>query len=406
MNACMHSFIHSCMHARIDPSPPARARSCSSSYGSPCGPPSTQLLRYTHPTEIMRPLRHAAAATVPVTAVLLLLLFLLVLVQGAAGAEAAGRGKPINHAKTAETRIITASPGRPIQPPRPPPIDSNPTDEAAAAALPLQQEQQQLGQEHELEPDRPFLRHRPDPLRGAGQLLPSDARRWAEVGMKEEREVVVPPAPQEATAAPPPECPKNSRFSFCAIEPVGGGIKGGEEADGYRYYCICVIAVSTIGRSQTMACGLTDRRPCAQPLVFYLHTHTMYCAAAGLRPHLRGQHREQRRARAQGLQQDVLPALRVPPRPPAPRGKWVGQWHEHLYPLLAWLGFVAFEPPFRPRADSTIPLLYPKPLHRAFACRRPPATASGTPGRPRGNGRYKKRMHVYNTAGIYMHAPF
>lgn len=45
-------------------------------------------------------------------------------------------------------------------------------------------------------------------------------------GAKDEREVVVPPAPQEDTTAPPPDCPKNARFSFCAVEPVGGWMCG------------------------------------------------------------------------------------------------------------------------------------------------------------------------------------
>jgi len=40
-----------------------------------------------------------------------------------------------------------------------------------------------------------------------------------------EREIFVPPAPQEVTRAANPVCPKNARFAFCAVEPVRG--KGG-----------------------------------------------------------------------------------------------------------------------------------------------------------------------------------
>lgn len=95
--------------------------------------------------------------------------------------------------------------------PQPNPIN---TDTTAAAQEQKQQSQQQA--------HHPFLRHQPDPIRGAGKLLPSDYAHYIGLmgGMKDEREVVVPPAAQEATARPPPACPKNARFSFCAVEPV------------------------------------------------------------------------------------------------------------------------------------------------------------------------------------------
>lgn len=81
---------------------------------------------------------------------------------------------------------------------------------------------------------RPFLRHQPDPDRAAAAaprelLLPSFARVMAG-GMKDEREVLVPPAPQEPWATAPPACPKNSRFSFCAVDPVR--VWGGDSRTG------------------------------------------------------------------------------------------------------------------------------------------------------------------------------
>lgn len=65
--------------------------------------------------------------------------------------------------------------------------------------------------------DRPFLlRHQPDSP-DHHHRVPA---RMMNGGMKDERAVVVPPAPQEASATAPPTCPKNSRFSFCAVDPV------------------------------------------------------------------------------------------------------------------------------------------------------------------------------------------
>ncbi len=134
----------------------------------------------------------------PVAGALVLLLALLVLLppQGAT-AQSKSRSRP--SVKGVE----------PV-PPTPDSIHAN----TGAAESP-----QPRGQEQEPQQQHPFLRHQPDFSIGSNN---KGGSRFPHLitGIKEEREVIVPPAPQETTVAPAPECPKNSRFSFCAIEPV------------------------------------------------------------------------------------------------------------------------------------------------------------------------------------------
>lgn len=150
----------------------------------------------------------------------LAVLALGLLLPGAAAAAAAdSRGTSCMRDSMNRTNPLARTQSNRIDP------STHPTTTTTTTAPPQQQHP-------EAPAHHPFLRHQPDPLRGAGQALPSDqqhhhqqhyhyfklADAWA---AKEEREVVVPPAQEEATVATPPACPRNARFSFCAVEPVG-----------------------------------------------------------------------------------------------------------------------------------------------------------------------------------------